>query len=249
MSEEIINFIKNSNKILVFTGAGISTNSGILDFRSSDGLYRLIEENYDLPYPEAIFDLDYFIDDPKPFFDLTRNMFSQYARPTKCHDFITWLQEKNKISMIVTQNSDMLHQMSGSSNVLECHGTFQTAHCLDCEEEFDLSEYESTVLDGVIPYCSCGGLIKPDVVFFGDEIPEAFYKILRRPPEADLLLILGTSLNVQPTSKFAIEVAERIPSILVNLEVTQYDDYMTVVLNSDLDEFAEVTRKRLENII
>ena len=245
MYQKIIDLIKKSNNIVVFTGAGISTNSGILDFRSSDGLYNLIEQKFDLPYPEAIFDLDYFKENPEPFFDLVRNLFSQYASPTVCHEFISWLEEQNKVSIVVTQNSDMLHHLAGSKKVLECHGTFRTAHCLECDNEYQLSEYEQTVLDGIIPHCDCGGLIKPDVIFFGEEIPEDFYRLLNNHPKADLILILGTSLNVLPTSKFALEIAEKVPSILVNLEPTQYDDEMTFVINEDLDKFAEFIMESL----
>lgn len=249
MFQEIIDLIHKSHNIVVFTGAGISTNSGILDFRSSDGLYNLIEQNYDLPYPEAIFDLDYFMENPEPFYKLTANMFSHYASPTKCHEFIAWLEEKNKVSIIVTQNSDMLHHLAGSKNILECHGTFRTAHCLNCDEQYQFADYEQTVLDGIIPHCECGGVIKPDVVFFGEEIPEQFYDLLDHHPKADMILILGTSLNVQPTSKFALEIAEKVPSVFVNLEPTQYDNEMTFVLHEDLDEFAEKVWTALKKIL
>ena len=235
MYHEIADLIRKSNRIIVFTGAGISANSGILDFRSSDGLYNMIEQNFDLPYPEAIFDLDLFMENPGPFFGLARDLFSQNARPTLCHEFVAQLEEQNKVLVVVTQNSNMLHHQAGSTKVVECHGTFRTAHCLEYGDEFAFPEYEQTVLDGIIPHCDCGGVIKPDVVFFGEEIPEDFYGLMNNPPEADLILILGTSLNVMPTSKFALEIAEKTPSVLVNLEPTQYDDEMTYVINEDLD--------------
>ena len=239
MYQEIINLIKKSQNIIVFTGAGISTNSGILDFRGPDGLYGLVERNYDLPYPEAIFELYFFKKNPEPFFDLIRNMFSQNPGPTKCHEFVTWLEKKNKVSIIVTQNCDRLHHLSGSKNILECHGTFRTAHCLYCDKEFQLSDYEQILLDGMTPHCKCGGIIKPDVVFFGEELPEDFNQLLNHHPKADMILILGTSLNVLPTSNFALQIAEKIPSVIVNLEPTQYDNRMTYVLHEDLDVFAE----------
>jgi NAD-dependent SIR2 family protein deacetylase len=166
-------------------------------------------------------------------------MFSRQPSPTKCHEFIAWLEEMNKVSIIVTQNCDMLHHLSGSKKVLECHGTFRTAHCLYCDKKFHLTDYKHTISDGMIPRCECGGIIKPDIVFFGEKIPEDFYQVINFQPEADMILILGTSLNVQPSSKFALEIAERVPSVIVNLEPTQYDDEMTYVLHVDLDEFAE----------
>ena len=246
MHQNVIDVIKGSQNIVVFTGAGISTNSGILDFRSSDGLYNLIEQNFDLPYPEAIFDLSYFTENPEPFFQLTREMLSLYPQPTRCHEFISQLEQSKKISTIITQNSDMLHYYAGSTKVVECHGTFRTAHCLDCEQGYALSDYEQAVLDGMVPHCRCGGVVKPDVVFFGEELPEDFYRLLNHHPLADLILILGTSLNVHPTSKLALEIAEKVPSIIVNLEPTQYDDEMTYVLHEDLDEFAELLQQALE---
>ena len=248
MYQDAIDLIKNSQDIVVFTGAGISTNSGIPDFRSSNGLYNLIKQNYDLPFPEAIFDLSFFMENPEPFFQIARDMFSQYASPTKCHEFIAGLEENGKISIVVTQNSDMLHSLAGSQKVLECHGTFGTAHCLDCNQEYTLADYEPAVLDGIVPHCECGGLMKPDVVFFGEEIPEEFYTLLNNHPKADLILILGTSLNVQPTSKFALEIAEKVPSILVNIEPTQYDDGMTHVFHEDLDKFAKIVAEISEEI-
>jgi NAD-dependent SIR2 family protein deacetylase len=156
MLKEVINLIKSSNEIVVFSGAGISTNSGILDFRSSDGLYTLIEQNYDLPYPEAIFDIEYFVDDPGPFFDFTSTLLLQSASPTRCHEFIAWLEEQGKISLIVTQYIDMLHHLAGSTKVIECHGTFRTAHCINCDCEYSLEDIEQSIFDGMIPYCECG---------------------------------------------------------------------------------------------
>lgn len=139
-SKEVINLIKESKKIVVFTEAGISTNCGIPDFRSSDGLYNFIDNFYELPYPEAIFDLNYFIENPNPFFQLARNMFASYPSPTRCHEFVSWLEEKVKVILVVTQNSDMLHHLVVSRNIIECHGTFRTAHCMMCDSEYQFSD-------------------------------------------------------------------------------------------------------------
>lgn len=243
---EAIELIKKSEEIIVFSGAGISTKSGILDFRSSDGLYNHISSNYDLPYPEAIFELDYFIENPKPFYNLAMGILDQYIRPTKCHEFLAWLEEQGKQIKIITQNSDMLHQVAGSQDIMECHGTFNSAHCLECESEFHLDDIRDTILEGTVPYCDCGGLIKPDVVFFGEDLPEEVYSYFEKEVEADLILILGTSLNVLPISKFITEILERIPSIMVNLEATQYDKEVTCLFNEDLNEFAELSWGLLE---
>lgn len=245
MFDQAIDLIIKSKNILVFTGAGISTKSGILDFRSENGLYKFISKNYDLPYPEAIFDISYFKKNPKPFFSIAEKMLEQHAEPTKCHKFLAWLEENKRISLVITQNIDMLHHSAGSKKVLECHGSFMTAHCLECKSAFSLNDYKQTVLDGLIPYCDCGGIIKPDITFFGERLPASFYGLLNDPPETDLVLILGTSLNVQPAAGFAVEMAGKVPSILVNREPTPYDDTMTLVYNEDLENFAEYVQNKL----
>lgn len=237
--------IRKSRKILVFTGAGISTRSGLLDFRSENGLYKVIGQNHDLPYPEAVFDIDYFLRNPKPFFSVARDMLEQRAKPTKCHKLVSWLEGNGQISLVVTQNIDMLHLSAGSKRVLECHGSFMTAHCLKCNSVFGLGDYKQTVLDGKIPYCDCGGIIKPDITFFGERLPSSFYDALNHPPEADLVVILGTSLNVQPAAGFAIGMAEKAPSILVNIEPTRYDNAVTLVYHEDLEDFAECVLGKL----
>src|SRR5690554_435430 len=239
MFKQALTLIKKSKNILVFTGAGISTSSGILDFRSENGLYSLLSKNTDLPYPEAIFDIQYFKKNPKPFFSLAKNMLELHAKPTKCHHLVAELEKRNQISLVLTQNIDMLHQAAGSKKVLECHGSFMTAHCLDCHSAYNLSDYKQRVLNDLIPYCNCGGIIKPDITFFGENLPSAFYNLLQHPPAIDLVLILGSSLNVQPAAGFALEMAKKAPSILVNLGATPYDDAIDLVYHNDLEVFAE----------
>ena len=158
--------IRSAENILVFTGAGISTSSGIADFRGPDGLYKLAEEKYSLPYPEALFDINYFNKDPGPFFDLSKNLFLLDSLPSRCHQLIALLEEQGKVCKVVTQNIDILHQKSGSSAVVACHGSYETAHCLGCRKKYDLKDIEQDILEDRIPHCRCGGVIKPDVVFF-----------------------------------------------------------------------------------
>jgi NAD-dependent SIR2 family protein deacetylase len=121
---------------------------------------------------------------------------------------------------------------------MECHGSYESAHCLKCRKAYVLKDIKEDILADHIPRCVCGGIIKPDVVFFGENLPEEFYRALDEPPEADLVLILGTSLNVQPAALFALKLISHVPSILVNLEETPYDDEMDVILHKDLDSFA-----------
>lgn len=244
-AQKIASLIEASKKIIVFTGAGISTNSGIMDFRSENGLYNFVNERYELPYPEALFELDYFAKNPTPFFEIAKMMLSQDVRPSLCHEFIAWLEAQQKVSLTVTQNIDMLHQRAGSKRVVECHGTFQTARCFSCSSPYSLKDVEANVMGGEIPRCDCGGVIKPNIVFFGEAMPETFMKLLFNPPAADLILVLGTSLQVQPSSQFALDIASRAPSVCVSLAPTPYDRRMTHVIHEDLDEFAAAIWDRL----
>lgn len=242
----ILEILATSHQIVVFTGAGISTNAGILDFRSPEGLYRVLDQRYDLPYPEAVFDIRYFAEHPEPFFDLLREMLSEDVTPTRCHEFLAWLEDCGHVAQIVTQNSDMLHQKAGSRQVVECHGTYRKAHCVSCERVASLDEITPSILLGGIPRCECGGVMKPDVVFFGEALPDVVYDLCESPPEADLVMVLGSSLTVQPVAGLVVEMVEDIPSILVNFEPTAYDDEMTHVVHNDLDVFAEVVWSALE---
>jgi len=244
--DKIIKLFQNSNKIFVFTGAGISTNCGIPDFRSESGLYNTLKGKYKLPYPEAIFDINYFIKNPGPFFDLSRELFFEKVKPSKCHSFIAWLEEQNKISLVMTQNIDMLHQKAGSQKIVECHGSYQTSHCLECRKLYDLKEIEPELKKGEVLYCDCGGVIKPDIVFFGENLPANFHETCQTPPEIDLLLVLGSSLSVQPAASFPIFMSEKAPSILINREETLYDDFFDHAFQEDLDSFTQKIWEKLK---
>ncbi len=237
--EGVIELVKKSNKIIVFTGAGISTNCGIPDFRGENGLYSIVQSRYNLPYPEAIFEIDYFAENPEPFFNLSRDLFLEVPAPSKAHEFVAWLEEMDKISLVVTQNVDMLHHRAGSIKVLECHGTYRTAHCMICDRLYNIEDIEHEMREGMVPYCDCGSVIKPDVVFFGEQLPGQFYEMYKKPPEADLLMVMGSSLNVYPAAGFALELTQHMPSIIINLEPTQYDDIVTYSIHEDLDVFCE----------
>lgn len=239
----IVNLIKSSQRILVATGAGISTSCGIPDFRSKGGIYENASSLYQLPYPEALFDINYFPSDPQPFFAFTRSVLHQEIAPSFTHTFLVELEEQGKQVKILTQNIDRLHLKAGSSDILECHGTFEEAHCFDCHRKYSIDDYQPLLEKDRIPYCDCGGIIKPDIVFFGEQLPDAFYHFWESPPEFDLILILGSSLNVQPFARAVMELAALTTSILVNRDATQYDDEIDFVINEGLDDFfSEITK-------
>ncbi len=230
--------IKNSDRITVFTGAGISTASGIPDFRGENGLYRTVQKTYNLPSGETLFDIDYFDWDPRPFYRFTGDMYGLDPQPTRCHRLLARWEEEGRINLVITQNIDGLHQKGGTKHLLECHGTYDRGHCRACGCECGLDEYEATMIRGEVPHCSCGGVIKPDVVFFGENLPDEFYRLWENPPESDLILILGTSLNVHPASDLALKLLNRAPSLIVNRDATDFDRFIDTVIHGELEEFA-----------
>lgn len=236
---EIIELIEKSNHIIVFTGAGVSTNSGIPDFRGPNGLYKTIQKRFNLPFPEAVFEINYFKNNPEPFFKLSKEMFTDEIKPTLFHKYIAHLEKRGKIELVMTQNIDMLHQKAGSKNVIECHGSYITGHCLKCKKEYDFENYEKNLKNGDVPYCECKGVIKPDIVFFGESLPDTFFRVYYNPPKRDLLIVAGSSLTVQPAASFALNLLRTTPSILINLEETYYDNLFSYVFHIDTDKFVE----------
>jgi len=239
-----VHSLQRANRILVFTGAGISTNCGVPDFRGPNGLYSRVKEQYGLPYGEALFDISYFQQQPEAFYNFSKELFCDEMEPSLSHHFLAKLEEQGKIEILVTQNIDMLHIRSGSINVVECHGTYQSGHCLSCGKSFPLSEFEQAMKAGEVPHCSCGGVLKPDIVFFGETLPESFNHLLSNPPEADLLLVLGTSLTVYPATSLVLDALQRMPSIMINLGATEYDHLFDQVIYQDID----ITIKRIQDL-
>jgi len=195
-----------AKNIIVLCGAGVSTGAGIPDFRSpGTGLYDNLQK-YDLPYPEAIFEVNYYRKKPDAFISLAHELWPgiQY-KPTLTHHFLKLLADKGLLLRIYSQNIDGLEFLAGipEDKLVECHGHFRTASCIDCKRPADADKVRETIVkEGKTPECEyCGGNVKPDIVFFGEELPERFYKLLKQDvPKADLLLVMGTSLNVAPVS-------------------------------------------------
>ncbi|XP_040026013.2 NAD-dependent protein deacetylase sirtuin-3, mitochondrial isoform X1 [Gasterosteus aculeatus] len=186
-------------KVVVMAGAGISTPSGIPDFRSpGSGLYDNLQQ-YDLPYAEAIFELRFFHHNPRPFFALAKELYPGNYRPNVTHYFVRLLHEKSQLLRMYTQNIDGLERLAGipPEMLVEAHGTFATATCTVCLREHQGEELRADVMSGTVPQCpTCRGVVKPDIVFFGEELPRHFFKYLTDFPRADLLVVMGTSLEV-----------------------------------------------------
>ena len=249
--EKICELINNSKKIVILTGAGISTSCGIPDFRGPSGIYSYVGKKYHLPYPEAVFDIDYFHQRPEPFFDFSKEIFINKPQPSFTHNFIAALENKaKKINLLVTQNIDMLHELAGSKKMIACHGTYHTAHCCKCGKKYTLEQYEIKLKNGEIIKCECSGIVKPDIVFFGESLPESFIDFLNCPTPTDLVIVIGTSLTVQPASllPLAIKRHYNIPMILINKDSTPYDDKFDYIIKDDIDETFKKINDKLKLI-
>ncbi|MBT2679447.1 NAD-dependent protein deacylase [Bacillus sp. ISL-35] len=220
--------VANSKNIVVLTGAGISTESGIKDFRSRTGIYHHA--------PEYILSIDYFHEQPKSFYEFAfSNLYHPNALPNKGHQILAKWEQEGRIDWIITQNIDGLHQKAGSKKVIEFHGTMKTATCQNCGKKYTsddlLIRKQTDEKFFVCRECEAdqdfSPLIKPDVVLFGDAgewfTAGGFEKILNRIAEADCLVILGTSLKVTPFSAFPQYKNNDTPMIIINKGDTPYD--------------------------
>ena len=201
---KLIQYINESNNIVFFGGAGVSTESGIPDFRSKDGLYNQHDVKFDMYDPEYLLSIDCLYNNPKVFYEFYRQkMDTRNIEPNITHKVLTKLETMGKIKAVITQNIDGLHQKAGSKNVYEIHGTTLKNHC-DCREYDENYIFDS---DEVIPKCPhCRKLIRPDVVLYGESLPdEAVRNSFNALHEADMLIIGGTSLQVYPAASFIYE--------------------------------------------
>ena len=227
--------ILSSNKIVFFTGAGMSTDSGIPDFRSNNGLYK---NNLKA---EEILSHSYFMEHPKEFFDFYKTkMVYKDAKPNFGHEFIAKLEETKDVK-VVTQNIDGLHSLAGSKNVYELHGSIYRNYCMKCHKFYTLEDILNK--EGV-PYCECGGIIKPDVVLYEENLDEnTIRQAIKAINEADTLIILGTSLNVYPAASF-VRYFKGDTLAIINKEATRQDEYFDIVVHGSICE----TLKELSDI-
>jgi NAD-dependent deacetylase len=196
-AQKLAGLIEKSHHIVALTGAGISTAAGIPDFRGPNGIY--VTHQYD---PEKTFDIDWFDTDPRTFFAFARDFLSMLDRvqPTQAHTFLAELEQQGRLWSVITQNIDGLHQKAGSRNVIEVHGSFQRGHCRKCGHGYSRDELKRKILAEEIPHCDrCGGVIKPDIVFYGEAVPD-MEEAESEARHADLFLAIGTSLTVYPAA-------------------------------------------------
>lgn len=227
--------VEKSNNIVFFGGAGVSTESGIPDFRSKDGLYN---QQYKYP-PEQILSHTFFMNNTDEFYKYYKaKMNSLKYEPNITHIKLAELENKGKLKAVITQNIDGLHQKAGSKTVYELHGSVLRNYCMKCDKFYD-AEYVFN-FDGV-PKCSCGGMIKPDVVLYEEGLND---EILRNSvyaiQNADLLIVAGTSLTVQPASGL-LNYFRGENLVLINRDATPYDYKADLVINESLGKvFGEI---------
>ena len=227
-------WIDESENIVFFGGAGVSTESGIKDFRSKDGLYNM---KYKYP-PESILSHSFFMRNPKEFYDFYRDKLNCLdAIPNICHKYLVKLEKTGKLDAIITQNIDGLHEKAGSTNVLNLHGTIYKNFCMNCGKEIS---YVKVFENNDIPKCDCGGIIKPDVVLYGEALPEnIFNQALIAVNKSDLMIVAGTSLTVYPASSF-VSFFKGKHLVIINNDATDYDKIANLVIH---DRIGNVFKK------
>ena len=228
--EQLQKIITDSDNIVFFGGAGVSTESGIPDFRSVDGLYH---QKYDYP-PETILSHSFYIRKTEEFYRFYRNkMLCLNAKPNAAHKKLAELEQAGKLKAIVTQNIDGLHQAAGSKNVLELHGSILRAYCSRCRMPYPADKMNHG--EGV-PRCKCGGIIRPDIVLYEEQLDEdVLAKSVHYLRNADVLIVGGTSLNVYPAAGL-INYYRGNKLVLVNLSETPYDSCADLIIHEKIGE-------------
>ncbi|QXJ28394.1 NAD-dependent protein deacetylase of SIR2 family [Saccharolobus shibatae B12] len=228
--EKIAEELISSSYAIAFTGAGISTASGIPDFRGPQGLWK--------KYSPELASIEYFEKDPKNFWEFyslrMRGLFE--AQPNKAHYSLAELEKMGIIKVIITQNIDGLHQKAGSKNVIELHGTMRRSYCVSCLRTYDSLNVLSMIEKGNLPpRCDCGGIIRPDVVLFGEPVKN-IYEALSIAYESDLVISIGSSLTVYPANLIPQTVKERGGKLIIlNMEETPLDSIADYVVREPVE--------------
>ena len=228
--ERLQELVDKYDNIVFFGGAGVSTESGIPDFRSQDGLYH---QKYDYP-PETILSHTFFMRKPEEFFKFYRDkMLCDTAKPNAAHLKLAEMEQTGKLKAVITQNIDNLHQMAGSKKVLELHGSVYRNHCVKCGNFYDFKYMKES--EGV-PRCSCGGMIKPDVVLYEEGLDDyTIQESVRVISEAEVLIIGGTSLAVYPAAGL-IDYFRGDHLVVINKAPTPRDKYADLLIKEPIGQ-------------
>ncbi len=222
--------VDRSRSIAVLTGAGISTASGIPDFRSAGGLYA-DKSNVN------VFDMDAFRKDPSIFYNFAREFYPQVrdAEPNAAHHKLAaWCKSGEEVT-VITQNVDDYHQRAGSNPVYTVHGSFITSTCCSCGEHTETEKLFPSIQAGEIPHCRCGGIFKPDITFFGEMLPEYDWNAsIKAISKAELLLVIGTSLSVFPAANLPNYRTVDTPMVIINRDPTPLDNKASLIFHEDI---------------
>lgn len=242
-TEKLVKIVKESNNIVFFGGAGVSTESGIPDFRSENGLYTTGQgKKYS---PEKILSHSFFMRNTLDFFTYYKTqMIYKDAKPNLAHDALAKLEELGKLTAVITQNIDNLHQMAGSKTVYELHGSSNRNYCMKCRKSYSLGQIMSM---DIVPICTdCGGVIKPDVVLYEEELNQSVVKeAIQAIQKADTMIVGGTSLVVWPAASL-LEYFNGHNLVLINKSETSYDTRASLVIQ---DSIGEVLNTVIKNIL
>ncbi len=234
MDEKIMQLkemVSSSHRIVFFGGAGVSTESGIPDFRSEDGLYR---QKYRYP-PEVMLSHSFFVAHPEEFYRFYRDkILFDGVEPNIAHKKLAQWEKQGKLRTVITQNIDGLHQMAGSRDVVELHGSIHRNYCMHCKKTYTLEEVKNS--PEVVPRCSCGGIIRPDVVLYEEGLDQnAIEKAVREIAEADVLIVGGTSLVVYPAAGL-LQYYRGNKLVLVNKSPTGMDEQADLLITGKIGE-------------
>lgn len=229
-AKKLKQMIDEASSIVFFGGAGVSTASGIPDFR---GTYGLFQQERGISYEEML-SKEHFKEKPEDFYSFyTKGMLYPQAEPNGAHKAVAELERCGKLTCVVTQNIDGLHTKAGNTNVIELHGTALKNHCTHCGKFYGVEKILEA--DGKVPYCHCGGIIKPDVVLYNESLDSyAIEKAIKHIRECDLLIVAGTSLVVYPAAGFVKYAKGKMA--LINRDKTAYDSYADLVIHEDLEK-------------
>lgn len=242
----LLKAITEAKYLVALTGAGISTLSGVSDFRGKNGLYNQEEIDAD-----KIFSLPYFMKDPSYYYRNTKNFIYNVHEKTPCvvHRVLAELEKRNILKAVITQNIDMLHQKAGSQNVIEIHGSPDVHRCLNCHKSFSYDEIRKVLENGDIPKCtSCGGIVKPEIIFFGENLSEhALHCAISEASKADLMLVLGSTLVVHPAASLPLYTLQHSGKIVIVNNMATPLDESAFLRFDDLEEVFNFIEKKLNS--
>ncbi|KAI9223582.1 DHS-like NAD/FAD-binding domain-containing protein [Blastocladiella britannica] len=240
--DHVVDLLKNRRRILLVSGAGISVSCGIPDFRSKNGIYSRLGE-YQLSDPTEMFDLAYFKDKPETFYAFACEIYPSNFKPSPSHMFVALLEQQEKLLRNYTQNIDDIESLAGIQRVIQCHGSFRTAHCVTCGHTLPGTELEPAIFSRTVPKCpvcpetSEFPVLKPSITFFGEQLPAAFHDVIAADlGNADLVVVIGSSLKVAPVSEILKAVPHSVPQVLINKEqLAHLQGWFDVELIGDAD--------------